>query len=73
MAPDDPLADRLWQDHRTVLVYGQVSRAVWWPPAEGRPGVLAAGTEDQAREALAKMDQVKAILREGRASQVPGA
>ena len=49
------LEERAWKDFRTTLVLGNVPRAVWWRPMPGMPGVLAAGSIDQAREALELM------------------
>ena len=56
------LSKNLWKHFRTVLVYGNVSKAVWWPPVGKCPGVLAAGSEDQAREAYGKLKQLEALL-----------
>ena len=57
----DPLSDLLWHEHRTVLVYGNVTRAVWDPPVGQGFGVLMAPDEVRAREALEKILRLKAL------------
>ena len=52
----DPLIDQLWRDHQTALVYGDVTRAAWWPPnpEQGLPGVMVAPGPEAARQFLAR-------------------
>ncbi len=54
-----------WDRFRTVVVFGRVSKAVWFPPSEDgkRPGVLAAPGAKEARCALRKMAKVFKILK----------
>jgi hypothetical protein len=44
-----------WDEFQTVLVFGRVRQAVWWPPIGEIPGVLAARYVDQARELLERI------------------
>ena len=47
-----PFPERLWRDHRTVLMLGDVPVAWWYPSRNGFPGVLVARDEEQARAAV---------------------
>lgn len=53
------LEAQAWMEHHTVLVFGNVRRAVWWPPTNESPGVLAASDLDQAREALEEVSMIR--------------
>lgn len=53
------LEARAWTEHHTVLIFGNIRRAVWWPPCNGNPGVLAAVDLDQAREMLDDMSIIR--------------
>lgn len=57
----DSLSDLLWRDYRTVLVCGQVTCAVW-RPAPGGFWILMAPNEEQAWEAMTKINQLKALF-----------
>lgn len=52
-----PLEELAWTQFGTVIVYGRIRRAVWWPPARGMPGVLAARDEGQARAMLEEVQK----------------
>lgn len=57
--PLSTLEAHAWQEHHTVLVFGNIRRAVWWPPIDESPGVLAAADLDQAREALEEVSMIR--------------
>jgi len=61
--PQD-LESLAWDRFRTVVVFGQVSKAVWFPPSEdGKcPGVLAAPGVKEARRAMRKVAKFFQIL-----------
>ncbi len=65
MTTKKDLDARAWSEHQTVIVYGQVSKAVWFPPSEDgkHPGVLAAPGAAEARRALKKMAKAFQILK----------
>ena len=49
------LETRAWEEHHTVIVFGQISRAAWWPPDGDLPGILIAPNSDQAIQLLDKI------------------
>jgi hypothetical protein len=52
----DPLEEQLWRDHRTTLVYGNVTGAAWWPPVGSTPGIMVASGPDEARAAIGLLE-----------------
>jgi len=55
------LEDHAWSEHRTVIVLGLVSKAVWWKPGPLAFGILAAHDVDQAWAALALLERTREI------------
>jgi hypothetical protein len=54
-----------WDRFRTVVVFGQVSKTVWFPPSQDGqcPGVLAAPGAKETRRALKKIAKAFQILK----------
>lgn len=57
------LAERIWKGYRTIVVFGNTPKEVWFPPSEdgSSPGVLVARGEMETTRFFAEVDPISPV------------